>query len=285
MTRARDRLYLTSAGKDATDFAALVPGFEAAGIEIMRHDATFQPQLRVEAAPRETETRDFREQLSPVAPRFDSIPVTGLAEYAVCPKRFKFRHVDGHPGATDGAAESASTNARLIGTLTHLALEMEFATSDQLIPFAYGESNETLQEAIRLARVFREGEDFSSFRLGRFTREEPINLSLNGITLSGVADLVGDDWVLDYKTDSEALADEHAVQLWVYATALKKKRAVIAYLRQEKLYEYTVEELAASAELANDSVRGIAAGQFTGKPTKTACGRCSYASICDEVLI
>jgi len=32
------------------------------------------------------------------------------------------------------------------------------------------------------------------------------------------------------------------------------------------------------------TVRGIADGQFIGKPTKTGCGRCSYASICDEVV-
>ena len=279
MTRARDHLYLTSAGKDATDFAALLPGFEAAGVEVERHDATFQPRLRAGVTTNETKTIKFREQLTSVAPRFDSLPVTGLAEYAACPKRFKFRHVDGHPGASDGT----STNARLIGTLTHLALEMGFETADQLIPFAYGESDDVLNEAIRLARVFREGADFSSFQLGRFRREEPVSLPLNGVTLSGIADLVGDDWVLDYKTDSEPLADDHAVQLWAYATALNKKRALIAYLRHSRLHEYTVEELAA-ADLANESVCGITAGQFTGKPTKTACGRCSYASICDEVV-
>jgi ATP-dependent helicase/nuclease subunit A len=277
MTRARDRLYLTSAGKDGTDFAALMPGFDAAGVDIVRHDAAFPPRPRATTAPAENKPIEFHDQLSSISPLFDSISVTGLAEYTACPKRFKFRHVDGHPGASDGA----STDARVIGTLTHLALEMGFETPDQFDPFASGESDEVLNEAIRLARVFREGSDFSSFQLGRFRREEPVSLLLNGITLSGIADLVGDDWVLDYKTDSEPLADEHAVQLWAYATALNKKRALIAYLRQEKLHEYTAEDLSVAAGLANAGIRGIAAGEFTGRPTKTACGRCSYSSICD----
>ena len=43
LTRAQDRLYLTSAGRVGGDFEMLAPGLEAAGIEIQTHDTSYQP--------------------------------------------------------------------------------------------------------------------------------------------------------------------------------------------------------------------------------------------------
>lgn len=278
LTRARDRIYLTSAGKDASDFAALVPGLESAYVEIQRHDAACRPTLQSVIEIVKSAAKVYCEQLSPVAPRFYSIPVTGLVEYAICPKRFKYAYVEGHPGAADGT----STDARTIGTLTHTALEMDIDSIKDLSPYSDGVSDQVLTEAIRLARIFRDGDDFDSFRLSRFTREASVNLAINGTVLSGKVDLVGDDWILDYKTDSEMLPEDHAVQLWVYARALNKKRAIIAYLRHGKVYEFTDKELTAAADRADEALKGIAKAEFIGTPSETTCRRCSYASICDE---
>jgi ATP-dependent helicase/nuclease subunit A len=277
MTRSRDRLYLTSAGKEKEDLVTLMPGLQAAGIEIDRHDANYTtPPFSTSFI--NAHNADHRQQLMAIEPRFSNIPVTGLVEYSICPKRFKFRYVDGHPGLAEGAL----TDARTIGSLTHTALELDIDLIDDLSPISDGASDESIEKAIDLARVFRDGEDFSSFRLGKIQREVSLNLLINGVVLSGVADLVGDDWVLDFKTDSEMAPEGHAIQLWTYARALNKKRAVIAYLRHNVAYELTQDELEKAEHLALSSVKGIVSGLFNGKPSSSVCGDCEYSVICSE---
>ncbi|HSU26109.1 MAG TPA: PD-(D/E)XK nuclease family protein, partial [Pyrinomonadaceae bacterium] len=99
---------------------------------------------------------------------------------------------------------------------------------------------------------------------------------------SGKADLVGDDYVLDFKTDSEPVPVDHAVQLWAYAFALDKPKAYIAYLRQQKLHEYTADQLSHAKSEAKKAVGGIATGNFVSTPTESGCRRCPYCVICDE---
>jgi ATP-dependent helicase/nuclease subunit A len=278
MTRARDRLYVTSAGKESGDFMSLTPGLEAAGVTVQSHDAGYAPEQPVVQPLTAAEVVNYADQLSSVAPYFDVVPVTGLVEYSICPKRFKYQYVDGHPGVGEGS----SSNAREIGTLTHTALELDMDTSDGLSPFSDGASDETLNEALRLANVFRSDAVFSSFHLGNFRREVSVHFELDGIMLSGKADLVGDDYVLDFKTDSEPVPVDHAVQLWAYATALDKPKAYIAYLRQQKLHEYTIDELSHAQNAAKTAVAGIASGNFVSTPTESSCLRCAYCVICDE---
>ena len=278
MTRARDRLYLTSAGKDSNDFLSLIPCLQAADIEIARHNATYQPPAIAGVITASATGADVTDQLDSVAPQFETIPVTGLVDYSICPRRFKYKHIDGHPGLGEGA----SANARLIGTLTHTALELGRYTVDELVPFADGASSEIISEAIALAKVFRDGDSFDSFQLGQFKREVPFRFEFGGAVLSGKADLVGDDFVLDFKTDSVDLPKDHAVQLWAYAEALGKTRAIVAYLRQSRRYEYSAEELAEAKIAAERAVDGIGNARFNSTPTEAGCAICSYGLICSE---
>jgi ATP-dependent helicase/nuclease subunit A len=204
--------------------------------------------------------------------------VTGLVDYSICPQRFKFRYVDGHPGIGEGA----SANARLIGTLTHTALEQGIFSTNELRPFADGAADEILEQAVELAAAFRDGESFHSFKLGDFEREVSISFELDGTVLAGKADLVGGDFVLDFKTDRLDVPTDHAIQLWVYAKALNKPRAYVAYLRQQKLHEYSVEELAKAECSAVAAVAGVASANFKSTPSEKVCGACSYRSICHE---
>jgi ATP-dependent helicase/nuclease subunit A len=278
MTRARDRLYVTSAGKEARDFASLVPGLEAAKIEIHRHDGAYQPEHAPSILLESKKPPYLIEQLSPVAPHFDAVAVTGLVDYSICPRRFKFKYVDGHPGVGEGV----SANARLVGTLTHTALELGIYAADELRPFADGASEALIQQAVDLALAFRDGESFRSFQLGEFKREVSIRHDLNGTILAGKADLVGNEFVLDFKTDSLDKPADHAVQLWIYAKALKKPKAYVAYLRQQKLHEYTAEDFAEAATIAAAAIEGIATAKFNSTPSEHACTRCPYCVICDE---
>jgi ATP-dependent helicase/nuclease subunit A len=278
MTRSRDRLYVTSAGKPANDLESIIPGLAAAGVELITHDGLEPSAASAASAYRTDSPGRHVLQLAAVAPQFDSVPVTGLVEYSICPKRFKYRYVDGHPGVGEGS----SSDARLIGTLTHAALELSIDDIEDLRPMSDGASDELLTEAIRLARVFRNGEDYSAFQLGEFERELAISVELGGLTLKGKVDLVGPDYVLDFKTDSEMLADEHVLQLWAYAHSLNKPNAFVAYLRQRKLYQYTADELDEARARATDAAAGMASAKYVSTPSERACQRCSYAVICDE---
>jgi len=218
------------------------------------------------------------EQMSPVTPRFDSVPVTGLVEYSICPKRFQYQFVEGHPGVGEGA----SANARMIGTLAHAALELGKRTLEEMLPHSDGASDEILAEALQLARGFDEGPEFRPFQLGSFQREVPVSLEINGMSVSGKADLVGEDYVLDFKTDAEMEPAEHAIQLWAYSRALNKLRAVVAYLRQQEPYEYKPLETVVAEQKAISAADGIQKGDFEASPSDQVCRRCRYSSLCND---
>jgi ATP-dependent helicase/nuclease subunit A len=278
LTRARDRVYLTSAGRVQYDIALLIPGLEAAGIAPQMHDSSYVPVNVVGNGYQPKNVANVVEQVSPIAPQFDSIPVTGLVEYTLCPKRFRYSYVDGHPGLGEGV----STNAKTIGTLAHAALELGIRTAEELMPIADGASRELIDEAIKLAKGFDDAPEFKQFQLGKILSEVPVTLQLDGVTLIGKADLVGPDYVLDFKTDTEAVPDDHLIQLWVYAKALSKPRAVVAYLRQRKLHEYSADQLRSAAERAEAAAKALNAGSFAAKPTESGCRTCTYAILCTE---
>jgi ATP-dependent helicase/nuclease subunit A len=276
VTRARDRVYLTAAGEKGTYLDILRPGLEAAGVALT-------PLIDVEAVHAKkadgasSRQTDAVVQTGEVAPVLKSIPVTGLEEYAVCPKRFKYQYVDGHPGIGEGAA-----NARLTGVLTHTALEIGCRDAAELSRHSDGADGALIDDAIRLAARFDTDAAFQEFRLGTFAQEVSAQMPLGDLNLSGKADLVGEDYVLDFKTDTEVAPERHSLQLWAYAKALAKPRAVIAYLRHGLRHEYTAAEMESAAAKANEIADAITAGSYPPKPSDQACRRCLYGELCDD---
>lgn len=281
ITRARDRVYLTSAGEKGPDLELLRPGLEAAGIAIETIDhaqvkrvVSRMPQAEIQRSEKaivQTERADVG---------LTAIPVTGLSEYGVCPKRFKFQFVDGHPGLAEG-----STGARITGALTHTALERGCTTAAELTPLSEGASAELIDEALLLAGNFGREAAFGEFRIAKVLREVPLVLKVRGVTLSGTADLVGDEFVLDFKTDNEVDPRHHRLQLWAYKKALGKTRAVVAYLRHGQIYEFSDDEMKAAEIEADSLATGIEAGRFSATPGEIACARCAYRSICSDAVV
>jgi ATP-dependent helicase/nuclease subunit A len=279
MTRAEDRLYLTSAGNENNDLAALKPGLELAGIEIQRHRPGDQLPLPEQInSENSAAVIEVKQQILKVSPHLASVPATGLVDYSICPKRFKYRYVDGHPGVGVGPSEDAAR----IGTLTHLALELGLRTVDDLRPLSEGASEEMLQKAMVLAENFYSADEFIEFRTGLPEREVSKTLAINGLQISCKVDRVGENYVLDFKTDSAMEPQHHAIQLWTYAQALNKTRAVVGYLRLQKKYEYNAGELSSAGEKARTAVKGIAAGEFASTPSLDGCRHCSYRIICSD---
>jgi ATP-dependent helicase/nuclease subunit A len=274
ITRARDRVVLTAAGDKGPDLELLTPGLSAAGIVIRDVRAvdiepiTAEPETSVRSA-------DLIFQDGPVSLGLNTVPVTALTEYAICPAKFRYSYVEAHPGIGAGGA-----GARIVGTLTHTALELGIRDVDALLPFSQGVAQEHILEAVGLAAEYDQNAEFEPFRSGTLAKEVPLELEVNGLRLSGVADLVGGDYVLDYKTDAEPDPEHHRFQLWAYAAALKKPRAFIAYLRTGMLHEFTETDLAKVGNDVDRKAHGITTGHYTPDPAVEKCSRCPYSSIC-----
>jgi ATP-dependent helicase/nuclease subunit A len=66
LTRARDRLYLTSAGRPGNDFETLLMGLEAAGIDVHTHDTPFKSAHIPRVDYRRRDKRDVHQQIGPI---------------------------------------------------------------------------------------------------------------------------------------------------------------------------------------------------------------------------
>ncbi len=287
ITRAEDKVILTAAAPKGFGLDILRPGLEAAGIpeEVIRFDAN----LAIAPAPQAPKefAKPEKINVAPVAIGLREIPVTALSAYAVCPKRFEFQFVKGHPGLSEGFA-----HAMAIGSLTHKALELDIRDIETLrreTDVAFGEadlqdsqlsSDAELQEALKLAEIFRTSEKFAQIRSAANRKEVEFVKEIGGLRLTGIADLVGDDFVLDYKTDSEMNPEEHQFQLWAYARLLEKPRAFIAYLRKNELHEFTESKLAEIEKEGMALIERIRTADYTAAPSEHACGNCAFREIC-----
>lgn len=203
------------------------------------------------------------------------LPVTALSEYAQCPQKFVYRFIQGHPGIGSGVA-----TARRVGTLAHLALERGIRDLEIIAGFDLSLPKECVSEALQLAKRFEQVADFAKFQSGRW--ELAVNLQVGGLTLNGIVDLVGEDWVLDFKTDREINPQYHRFQLWAYAQATKSTHAHIAYLRHDYLHTFSNEELQTTGQEAEILVQNILDGHFLANSSHTNCHVCAYNEICDE---
>lgn len=282
LTRARDRLILTSPALTGGSLKLLQPGLDAA--EITPEAVPFTPDLAEPVSPASP-------PLPPLPPPdqiliqaagagLSDLPVTALSDYALCPQRFQFRHIDGHPGYWDG--EGTPSAAMEIGKLTHKALELDIHHIDTLKKYTTDLTEKQVQDALDCAEQFRHAPAFAPFHHGSLQREVPVSLTLGGIIFNGVVDLVGEDFVLDFKTDRAIQPDHHQFQLWAYSQAAAKPKAHIAYLRCDRLYTFTTPQLSTLASTALNLVNELAQGNFNPTPSETSCGICPYREMCES---
>lgn len=141
----------------------------------------------------------------------------------------------------------------LVGTLVHALLE-RFDDLEALegegqafLEAAYPDAEvKEREEALALARAFLSQEAFAPYRGGE--KEVPVVCYLElgegaTVALEGRADRVGEDWVLDYKTDRAVDLEAYRLQVGLYALALGKAKALVADLRQGRVEEVCLEGL------------------------------------------
>lgn len=281
LTRARDYLWLSAAEPYKGELNRLQRGLTAANVP------TFTiPYIDAKALPPIPKTPAIAEQLPPlllnsVGSGISELPVTALTDYARCPQRFKLHFIDGHPGLGEGRASGMQ-----IGTLVHKSLENNITQAKDLVPFAEGEWSESIfVDAITLAQRFFQLPLYQSFRASAIAKEQQVSLKLGKITFNGVIDLVGDNWILDYKSDRTIQPEDHRFQLWVYAQALNYNNAHIAYLRHDLIHSFQETELNAIASETNNLAQQISQGNYTATPTMEKCAFCPYIAFCNDAMI
>ena len=279
LTRARDRLILTSASPSGGSLDLLQPGLDGL---IEPEAVAFMPELAKPVLPvlPPLSSRPTRILTHAAGAGFSELPVTALSEYALCPKRFEFRYVQGHPGYREG--DGSGEAAMAIGTLAHKALEYEIRDFGGLKRYASELTDEQVQDALNCAERFHHAPDFAAYREGILEWEQPVSLSLSGITFNGFVDLVGEDFVLDFKTDRNLHPEHHQFQLWAYSQATAKPNAHIAYLRHDHLHTFNSVHLSKLTASASALVDGLAQGDFTPTPSEASCGICPYSELCEE---
>ena len=275
LTRARDQLILTANSNKGGGLELLKPGLENAGIPI--NIIPFNPELAKPPLLLEPPLPKLPSELliNSVGSGLFELPVTALSEYALCPKRFKYRFIQGHPGVGTGFS-----TAKQIGILTHLALEKDIRDINILAGFNDNLSREDLETILELAKRFDEVADFTPFKQGE--REKSVNLKIGKLTLNGIIDVLGENWVLDFKTDQEIDPQHHRFQLWAYAKATDSKTAHIAYLRHDYLHTFDTSQLEETGKEAESLVQQILNENYSAIPSDKNCSYCAYAEICED---
>jgi ATP-dependent helicase/nuclease subunit A len=276
-TRSRDRLILTAASDKGSLLDLLRPGLNAANISVAKIPLTAEDLFAPEPPLPPLPEGDRPELIGFVGSGLFELPVTALSEYIRCPKRFKFRYIDGHPGTGEGMAI-----AQKIGILVHKALENNIRNQETLSRFDSSLSPAQIQEVLSLVKAWDEYPDYAPYRQGNTTKETKITLKIGGITFNGVIDLLGDDFVLDYKTDQIIEPHHHRCQLWVYAAAMERPQAYIAYLRKPSLYTYPRDYFQGVGEEVNQIVQEILQADYRPHAWPSNCRSCPYADICDD---
>ena len=206
-----------------------------------------------------------------------SLPVSALVDFYRCPYRGYHLHLEGHPGVDEGA-----TLAMRIGSLVHEAMYRNIRTPDKLKHIAPDLPDEQVGEAWKLVHTWYTAPAFQDIRTRIQDREKPILWHSGKLAYRGRVDALGEDFVLDFKTDQEMIPHEHHLQLWVYREATRRSNAYIAYLRHQRLYAYSEEELDKAAQTFREVENLILDGDRTPRPEYQKCCYCPIRSICPE---
>ncbi|HHP7245254.1 MAG TPA: UvrD-helicase domain-containing protein [Elainellaceae cyanobacterium] len=282
LTRARDRLILTAADEKGGGLDILQPGLDGMiDITSIEFDAECaNPSEPCDPAPF---PHPAHRLIQSSGAGLWELPVTAFTDYALCPKRFEFRHLQGHPGAYQGT-ELRNLGAE-IGTLTHKALQHQVQEVETLAKFNPELPPEAIRDALNLAKMFHQSGVYAPYRNQPSIAEYPVTISVGTLSLNGTVDVLAPEFVLDFKTDQTINPHHHRLQLWAYATATERSTAHIAYLRHNVIHTFEEVDLGAIAQEAKAVAGGIGRGEFIPTSSEETCQICPYSLICDHSTI
>ncbi len=305
MTRAEDHLVLSFSGQRVQHWADVVTRSLALDLSAPRDEVIERTapgaqrwNLRLTVAggapellPRPVIAEQDREAAPLGAPLVEeqhdsNATVTGLAEFARCPRRYYLGHYLGFEARPRGVPAEPELSASELGTQVHELLAGK--------PVANPDS-----EAVRLAGVFRQSAlGRRAARAGRVQRESDFLIAIEDLVIRGQIDLWfeegGELVIVDYKTDSvsgpeaHARAEDYALQLKLYATAIERRtgrmpdRAYLHFLRPNTVVEVDLRpSLLDSPEQIVQDFQAAQDGLEFPMTVGGHCGKCQfYKDLC-----
>ena len=137
---------------------------------------------------------------------------------------------------------------------------------------------------LNLAQSFQTDSVYQLYRTGSINWEQSVSLTVGGLTLNGKIDLVGDDFVLDFKTDQSIQPEHHQFQLWAYSKAARKSSAHLAYLRHGHLHSFEAADLAQIETQAEALIERLTKGDFAATASEQSCRICPFSKCCDDYI-
>ena len=114
---------------------------------------------------------------------------------------------------------------------------------DELRSFDRSLDIDNLNRALTMANTFRNAPTFARYRSAEVVHEVPISRRIEGFTLTGRIDLLGPDFVLDFKTGRKDASDRYEIQLWLYGKVTERNDLALAYLHSAEVVTYRWEDM------------------------------------------
>ena len=143
-------------------------------------------------------------------------------------------------------------------------------------------------------------DDYSDDLLRVWETEYPFELRLDGITVSGRADVILDEHggatgalaLVDYKTSTGGSSDPYDLQLQIYADAGRREGHDVraAYVHDLKNADRLATDIGSKAVKAAETTvveagERLRAGDFAAKPAKRRCAACDVRAVCGKSAV
>lgn len=278
LTRARDKVILCSTEAKGGGLDLLLPGLEAAKVGV--EPIPFDPELDLLRPPANPPafadpTEVYAE---PVVFIFKELPLLALQDYDLCPARFRFNYLEGHPGFDD----ELSLIER-VAKLARKAIELNLADEQGLARFDQSVPAESVREALDLAGHFHCYPAFGALQDdGVEVRPHTFELNFSGVVLHGTGDIVGKDFVAALDCSHQVPMEHHRVKLWAYAKAMGKPMAHLALLRHNRILTFDAKALSETEIYVDNMLKNLFKNQYQASPSLSVCSHCLYGKVCED---
>jgi DNA helicase-2/ATP-dependent DNA helicase PcrA len=235
-----------------------------------------------------------------------AISYSALHAYMECPRSYLLRNElgfmppakseIGYGNAVHHVLRSISEHAKATGTVPDASAVDALMDSEFFLPFANKPAHKEMREKARkLIQTYVT--DNTAELLRTWATERPFELHLDGVVISGRADVVFDEHggvadnlsIVDYKT---ALGEElKPLQLQIYTDAGRREgltvsAAFIQDLSATTRHEVsiTASDIASAEAMVAIAAQGLKDRDFTPRPDKSKCSFCDVRTVCGAAV-
>jgi len=236
-----------------------------------------------------------------------AVTYSELAAYMECPQSFLLRNrlgfmppvaaELGYGNAVHHLMRAIAERTKSRGKLPTPREINQLLVTDFYLPFANKPAHKEMKERARQL-VFKYVNDHPGDLLRTWATERPFELYLDGVVISGRADVIYDDHdgvpdnlaIVDYKTSTGGRVEP--LQLQVYADAGRREgltvgAAFVLDMGQATRHDVALSDadIAAAETLVIATAESLKARDFTPAPAKDKCRRCDVKLMCKAAML